>query len=183
MKRTEPFYVKFDKIKEMLKNTTDHTPNNVCKMMLEAGFQVNDTFVAVCDEENWTYVCLCPNKEWAKSEAMGKYYVEEPKRLKQDGDDYYWESVLGTLKTIEEIEKDELLLPVEYDSIKKTIWIEEFMMTIDNCPSEEELDPELINEALYFKDSGVYPFGSITFNYPTIKKEIEYWINKFGKRN
>ena len=156
----------------MLKNTTDHTPENVCKMMLEAGFQVNDTFVAVCDEENGTYAGIYPNQSWAKFEARGKY-VEGRKRLMKDDDydeEYYWEITGDTLKTIEKIGEVELFMPVEYDSVKKTIWIEEYMLTIDNCPSEEELDPDLINEAIDCDDSGVYPFGSITIDYNEIKK-------------
>lgn len=174
MTRTEPFYKKFDKINEMLKNTTDHTPENVCKMMLEAGFKVNDTFVAVCDEENETYAGIYPNVEWAKSEARGNY-VEGRKRLKylEKYDEYYWETTLNTLETIAEVGeyvKYELLMPVEYDSVKKTIWIEEYMLTIDNCPSEEELDADLINEAIILKESGIYPFGSITIDYNEIKK-------------
>ena len=173
MTRTEPFYKKFNKINEMLKNTTDHTPTNVCRMMLEAGFQVNDTFVAVCDEENWTYAGIYPNVEWAKSEARGNY-VEGTKRLKylEKYDEYYWETTLNTLETIAEVGelKYELLMPVEYDSVKKTIWIEEYMLTIDNCPSEEELDADLINEAIILKESGIYPFGSITIDYNEIKK-------------
>lgn len=172
MTRTEPFYKKFDKINEMLKNTTDHTPENVCKMMLEAGFQVNDTFVAVCDEENGTYAGIYPNQSWAKFEARGKY-VEGTKRLMKDDDydeEYYWEITGDTLKVIEEIGEVELWMPVEYDSIKKTIWVEPFMFTINNCPSEEQLDPDLINEAIDCDDSGVYPFGSITIDYNEIKK-------------
>ncbi len=93
MKRTEPFYVKFDKINEMLKNTTDHTTSNVYKMMLEAGFQVNDTFVAVCDEENGTYAGIYPNQSWAESESRGNH-IEGTKRLMKDDDydeEYYWE--------------------------------------------------------------------------------------------
>ena len=74
------------------------------------------------------------------------------------------------MKTIEKIGEVELFMPVEYDSVKKTIWIEEYMLTIDNCPSEEQLDPDLINEAIDCDDSGVYPFGSITIDYNEIKK-------------
>lgn len=175
MTRTEPFYKKFDKINEMLKNTTDHTPTNVCRMMLEAGFQVNDTFVAVCDEENETYVGIYPNVEWAKSEARGNY-VEGTKRLMNDGDDYDWEIVLDTLKTIEEIGEVELLMPVEYDSVKKTIWIEEFMITIDNCPSEEELDAYLINEVILIHDSDSFIPGSYTINYDEIEEVKNEYI-------
>ena len=177
MTRTEPFYKKFDKINEMLKNTTDHTPTNVCRMMLEAGFQVYDTFVAVCDDENWTYLGIYPNVEWAKSEAKGNYVEGTKRLLVGEIGDYYWETTRDTLKTIAEIGKYELLMPVEYDSIKKTIWIEEYMLTIENCPSEEELDADLINEVILLEYNGLFPSGSYTINCD----EIEEVKNKYIK--
>ena len=173
MTRTEPFYIKFDKINEMLKNTTDHTTRNVCKMMLEAGFQVNDTFVAVCDEENGTYAGIYPNVEWAKSEAREGNHIEGTKRLMKDDDydeEYYWEITGDTLKVIEEIGGVELWRPVEYDSIKKTIWFEPFMFTINNCPSEEQLDPDLIDKAMDLKESGIWCLGSYAIDYNEITK-------------
>lgn len=89
----EPHFVR---INDMLKRDPEHTTENICRCMLEAGFQVNDTFVAVCDEKNFTYAGIYPNRSVAESEAKGKYYVEQEKRLVKDSfyeDDYEWERV------------------------------------------------------------------------------------------
>ena len=89
--------IKFNKVNELLKKTTDHTINNVSKLMLESGFNLNDTFVAVCDEENETYIGIYPNQSLAELEVstLGcKCYIEGTKRLLKDEDfcdEYYWE--------------------------------------------------------------------------------------------
>ena len=88
---------KFKKINEMLKNTTDHSINNISKLMLESGFSLNDTFVAVCDVENETYIGIYPNRSLAELEVstLGcNYHIEGTKRLLKDEDfcnEYYWE--------------------------------------------------------------------------------------------
>ena len=89
---------KFDKINEMLKNTNDHSINNVSKLMLESGFNFNDTFVSVCDEENETYIGIYPNRSLAELEVSTlvgcKYHIEGTKRIIKDedfSDEYYWE--------------------------------------------------------------------------------------------
>lgn len=176
MKRTEPFYFKFDKINEMLKKDPKHTSENICKCMLEAGFQVNDTFVAVCDEENETYVGIYPSQCWAGFEARTsgrKYYIEETKRLMRNDDydeDYYWERTGDTLKRITEC------ITVDYDSVKKTVFVEEYMWTIENCPSEEELDADLIEKIITLRYFGSFSYlsGSYAFDYDEI-------INKSNK--
>ena len=88
--------IKFNKVNELLKNTTDHSINNVSKLMLESGFTINDTFVAVCGE-NETYIGIYPNQSLAELEVstLGcKCYIEGTKRLLKDEDfcdEYYWE--------------------------------------------------------------------------------------------
>ena len=88
--------IKFNKVNELLKNTTDHSINNVIKLMLESGFKINDTFVAVCGE-NETYIGIYPNQSLAELEVSSlgcEYYIEATKRLLKDEDfcdEYYWE--------------------------------------------------------------------------------------------
>lgn len=86
---------KFSKINEMLKTTTDQSINNISKLMLKSGFNLNDTFVAVCDEKNETYIGIYPNQSLAELEVSGsKYHIEGTKRLLKDEDfcdEYYWE--------------------------------------------------------------------------------------------
>lgn len=88
---------KFNKINELLKKTTDHSINNISKLMLESGFTLNDTFVAVCNEENETYIGIYPNKNLAEVEVSTldcNYHIEGTKRLLKDEDfcnEYYWD--------------------------------------------------------------------------------------------